>query len=544
MKLSPDHKLAGVLVPVFALRGTGDLGIGDTVAVKEMIDWCARHGFRVLQMLPINETGPDHSPYNAISALALDPTTIAIPDAGKVETKGPVNYKRVKALKLELLRAAFEQSQWNGRPARSSQATKKGGTPVPLGTWLEGYTLYRALLDENGGNDDWQTWPVEQQSPDSVPAALLEKLEERRQFYAYVQWVAHSQWQDVRRYADERGVALMGDIPFGVSRTSADVWANRELFDLTWSGGAPPEATFQPDAFTAKWGQNWGVPLYRWEAHRKEKFAWWKRRVQQTSDIFHLFRIDHVLGFYRIYAFPWPPRENAAHFDYTGKPMPRFFPHPDDTPAHKKANCKQGESLLKMIQKAAGKTVVVAEDLGCVPDYVRPNLLKLGIPGFKIPYWERNTDYTYMDGATYPRLSIVTPATHDHDPLATRWQQMWQAHDDARAKQDHHNAYVTWLELQRFTGWAGESTENIPREFTPKLHEAFCRQVLESNAWLAIFMITDVFGQTMRFNVPGSFAESNWSARLDLPVTKWDESPELSARIQTFTRLLSATRTG
>jgi 4-alpha-glucanotransferase len=121
---------------------------------------------------------------------------------------------------------------------------------------------------------------------------------------------------------------------------------------------------------------------------------------------------------------------------------------------------------------------------------------------------------------------------------------MWRDHDDAREKQDHHRAYVTWLELQRFTGWAGESTENIPREFTPKLHEAFCRRVLESNAWLAIFMITDVFGQTMRFNVPGSFAESNWSVRLDLPVCKWDESPELSARIQTFARLLSNTRTG
>jgi len=91
---------------------------------------------------------------------------------------------------------------------------------------------------------------------------------------------------------------------------------------------------------------------------------------------------------------------------------------------------------------------------------------------------------------------------------------MWQAHDDARAKQDHHNAYVTWLELQRFVGWAGQDTENIPREFTPQLHEAFCRRVLESESWLAIFMITDVFAQPLRFNVPGSFAETNWSARI------------------------------
>jgi len=503
MKLSPDHKLAGVLVPVFALRGSGDLGIGDTVAVKEMIDWCAQHGFRVLQMLPINETGPDHSPYNAISSLALDPTTIAFNEhvAGRVETEGPVNYRKVKVLKQQLLRAAFPNAKV---PASFAKANP----------WLDDYTLYRALLDENGGNDDWESWPKEQQSPATVPAALSEKLQESRRFYAYVQFVAYEQWRDVRRHADARGVALMGDIPFGVSRTSADVWANRDLFDLKWSGGAPPEEHFQPDPFTAKWGQNWGIPLYRWDAHRHQKFAWWKQRIRQTSDIFHIFRIDHVLGFYRLYAFPWPPRENAAHSDYTGKPMPRFFQHPDDTPAHKKANCKQGESLLKMIQQAAGDTVVVAEDLGVVPDYVRPNLLKLGIPGFKVPYWDRNPDYTYIDGAEYPRLSIVTPATHDHDPLVTRWQQMWQAHDDARAKQDHHNAYVTWLELQRFVGWAGQDTENIPREFTPQLHEAFCRRVLESESWLAIFMITDVFAQPLRFNVPGSFAETNWSARI------------------------------
>jgi len=554
MKLTPDQKLAGVLVPVFALRGSGDLGIGDTVAVKEMIDWCARHGFRLLQMLPINETGPDHSPYNAISALALDPTTIATtPETlsglsedrfrrivGGVDTAGPVNYRKVKMLKQDLLRAAF---QYGGE--RKEVAAFARANP-----WVENYTLYRALLDENNGNDNWESWPKEQQSPATVPSALLRKLEERRRFYAYVQWVAHEQWVDVRRHAEERGVALMGDIPFGVSRTSADVWANRELFDLTWSGGAPPEATFQPDAFTAQWGQNWGIPLYRWEAHRKEKFAWWKRRVQQTSAIFHLFRIDHVLGFYRIYAFPWLPRDNGQFTGLTaeeakqktGGKLPRFFPHPDDTPAHKQANCKQGESLLKMIQKAAGQAVVVAEDLGCVPEYVRPNLLKLGIPGFKIPYWERNPDYTYADGVTYPRLSIVTPATHDHDPLVVRWQQMWRAHDEARARQDHHNAYLTWLELQRFAGWAGHNTENIPRDFTPELHKAFCRRVLESNAWLAVFMITDIFAQPIRFNVPGSFAESNWSARLEKKVIDWDNDPALFEKTRMFERLLTETR--
>jgi 4-alpha-glucanotransferase len=183
----------------------------------------------------------------------------------------------------------------------------------------------------------------------------------------------------------------------------------------------------------------------------------------------------------------------------------------------------------------------VAEDLGVVPDYVRPNLLKLGIPGFKIPYWERNPDYTYTDGAKYPRLSIVTPATHDHDPLVTLWKQKWQAHEDARARQDHHNAYVTWLELQRFVKWAGLDENNVPREFTRELHEAFSRQVLASNAWLAIFMITDIFAQPQRFNVPGLFTDGNWSCRLDKPVREWDENPLLQNKVQMFERLFQTT---
>lgn len=535
VKPTPEQKLAGVLVPVFAMRGSGDLGIGDTVAVKETIDWCAEHGFGVLQLLPINETGPDHSPYNAISALALDPTTIAttpetLPGlsaedfrriAGQVDTTGPVNYRRVKALKQQLLRAAFP-----------NVAVPQGF--LDANPWLDDYTLYRSLLDLNGGNDNWESWPHDHQSPQRARKKLGSQLDELRRFYAFVQYVAHQQWQDVRRHAERRGVALMGDIPFGVSRTSADVWANRDLFDLRWSGGAPPEPHFQPDPFTAKWGQNWGIPLYRWEVHRRENFAWWKRRVGKIAEIFHLFRIDHVLGFYRLYAFPWLPRDNAAHLNQTEGPLPRFFPHADDTPAHKKANCRHGEALLKMIKEAAADTVVVAEDLGVVPDYVRPNLLKLGIPGFKVPYWERNPDYTYVDGANYPRLSVVTPATHDHEPLVSRWRQMWQAHDEARARQDHHNAYVTWLELQRFVAWAGLDTENIPREFTPQLHEAFCRRVLESNSWLAIFMISDIFALPLRFNVPGSFGESNWSARLDRPLCELD--PEKAKRFAALIR--------
>ena len=130
----------------------------------------------------------------------------------------------------------------------------------------------------------------------------------RQNFFRYVQWVADEQWRAVSRFAGERGVGLMGDIPFGVSYYSADVFSAARTFPLDWSGGAPPEPYFKDDEFTHKWGQNWGIPLYRWAGNAAHNFAWWRQRVRGVQRFFHIFRIDHVLGFYRIYAFPWRPR--------------------------------------------------------------------------------------------------------------------------------------------------------------------------------------------------------------------------------------------
>src|SRR4029077_19005073 len=123
--------------------------------------------------------------------------------------------------------------------------------------------------------------------------------------FCYVQWIAYQQWREIKSYAESRDTALMGDIPFGVSYHSADVFTRRDEFMLEWSGGAPPEPYFKDDAFTQKWGQNWGIPVYRWEKMRANNFAWWRGRVRAVRSIFHLFRIDHVLGFCCIYAFSW-----------------------------------------------------------------------------------------------------------------------------------------------------------------------------------------------------------------------------------------------
>lgn len=596
MKLSPDQSLAGILEPVFAIRTEHDLGIGDTDGVRQMIDWCQRHGLNIFQTLPINEISDDNSPYNAISSLAIEPTTLAVtpgqlpdlspktfrelapPELLAELRRGPVNYPKVKALKRRLLEAAFVNflaTDFNAEPPtkprsrRDNEAqTKTESEPPHVGChlptkratefrefmqenaeWLSDYAMFRMLMEENGGSPAWDRWRPEHRGPRrarmwllSLPEMRRDELSRQQLFFAYVQWIAFCQWQEVKAHGAAKKVYLMGDIPFGVGRYSADVWANRSIFDLDWSGGAPPERTFKVDPFTEKWGQNWGIPNYRWDELRRHNYAWWRTRVGNIQKVFHLYRIDHVLGFFRIYSFPWTPERNAEFLpcneteaaDRTGGRLPGFKQFPDDTDEHKAANQVQGEEILRVVLDGSGETTVVAEDLGCVPEYVPPTLDKLGIPGFRIPMLFREPDGAYADPKRYPRLSLAQPATHDHTPLARLWQECWA---NIAAGRDAEN---NRRELQRLMAFAGLGEEEPPREFDDRLHEGFTRAVMESGSWLAVFQIQDVFGQTARFNTPGSVAATNWSHRLAQTVKQLDADAGLLAKTKMFSHLAQA----
>jgi 4-alpha-glucanotransferase len=575
MELSPDQKLAGLLAPLFALRGRDDLGVGDVGALREFVDWSAEQGFRVVQLLPVNEVGNDHSPYNAISSVALEPTTIeitpaALPDLSAEEIVelaadanvqelrvGPVAYPRVKALKRKLLGRAFENfltRSWrrNDRRARSFRAFLKEEA-----AWLEGYALFRVLIDENGGSETWDAWPSEQQTPARARAWVAEQkpakrraIEQQLRLISYVQWIAWEQWRSIKDYAASRGVALMGDIPFGVSYYSADVWALPEVFDHQWCGGCPPERIFAADPFTYKWGQNWGIPLYRWEVLRARGFDWWRQRVRKVRGCFHLFRIDHILGFFRIYGFPWRPQVNAEFLPLTeeeakartGGPLPHFIPHEDDTEAHKAANCAQGEEVLKVLLQDCGPFRLIGEDLGVVPDYVRPCLAQLGIAGFKIPYWENEPNGQMTPGADYPRLSVTTYATHDFEPVRAMWEG-WMA-KIAASEKDGPEAQAArdqaWHEVRRLAGWAGLEVPKIT-PYTDQVHETLLRGLFASNSWMALYMITDLFATAQRFNVPGAVSESNWSERLQQPIAQWREDVALGAKMARIREMLRAT---
>jgi len=564
MKLSPAQSLAGILEPVFAIRTETDLGIGDTDGVRQMIDWCARHGMNIFQTLPINEISDDNSPYNAISSLAIEPTTIAIspkliPEltAAQFERiattarlaevrKGSVNYPKVKALKQELLRAAFDGFLTDHFNKESKRAAAFREFMQHNAEWLSDYALFRVLMEQNGGRPTWAQWPEPHRGPRrartwmlSLPESEREALSREQLYFAYVQWIAFTQWEAIKAYGTRKKVYLMGDIPFGVGRYSADVWANRSFFDLDWSGGAPPERTFKVDEFTVKWGQNWGIPNYRWEELRRHDFEWWRTRVGNIQKVFHLYRIDHVLGFFRIYSFPWTPDRNAEFLplteteaaDRTGGRLPGFKQFPDDTPENKAANQAQGEEILRMVLEASGDTTVVAEDLGCVPEYVPPTLAKLETPGFRIPMLFREWDGSYSDPKQYPRLSLAQPATHDHPPIALCWQDCWTNIDAGNDVEGNRR------ELRHIMKFAGLDGKLPARELSDELHEGFLRSVMESNSWLAVFQIQDVFGQTARFNVPGSTAATNWSVRLQTCVKDLDSNPDLLAKTKLFARL-------
>jgi 4-alpha-glucanotransferase len=561
MNLTPNERIAGLLTPLFALRTEDDLGIGDLNGLRQFVDWSVGVGFKLLQLLPINETGADNSPYNAISAMAIEPTTLHLapgspPDLTKEDfdevvakfdltrlRTGTVKYKKVRQLKRALLEKAFArfQSRTEGREAFQAFCEKEK-------PWLDDYVFFRALMEKNGGREAWDHWPEEHRTVSSAREwfkkkrrDVADRFAEREEFFRYVQWVAYDQWITAKAYADERGVALMGDIPFGVSYYSADVFCRREQFNLDWLGGAPPEPYFKDDEFTQKWGQNWGIPLYRWNVMRTDNFEWWRQRVRGVRRIFHIFRIDHVLGFYRIYAFSWRPQRNQEFLplsqhemlERTGGRAPHFLPHDDSNHENCEANRRDGEGYLRVVLDAANETRLVGEDLGTVPPYVRPSLHSLGIAGFKIPQWEVTTDGRVTPGEEYERLSVTTYATHDHKPLRAMW-------DDALDEQSATREQARG-DLEKIARFANIQSVSAVPDFDRDFYGPAMEALFASQAWIAVVMITDLLARKDRFNVPGTATNSNWTRRLQMTVSRLVASRPVRKRMKLVSSLLEKT---
>lgn len=310
-----NRKLAGTQVPVFSLRTRKSAGIGDFGDLKTMIDFVASTGQKVLQLLPINDTTITHTwtdsyPYSCISVFAIHPQYAdlhALPElkdakarAEAEKTRAELNaldkidYEKVNDFKINYLRQIFNQE---GEKMMKTAEYKAFFQDAEL--WLVPYAQYSYLRDKNG-TADFNQWPDHQVWDEAERKALADPKTAAYKnvaFFYFVQFVLDRQMQEAHEHAKTKGVILKGDIPIGVNRNGCDVWSEPKYFNLNGQAGAPP------DDFSAN-GQNWGFPTYNWFEMLKDGCQWWNRRFQNMARYFDAYRIDHVLGFFRIWEIP------------------------------------------------------------------------------------------------------------------------------------------------------------------------------------------------------------------------------------------------
>jgi 4-alpha-glucanotransferase len=543
-------KTTGVLIPAFSTRRRGDLGIGDTLSMVEWIDWAADFSVGFLQLLPINENGTDESPYSAISSIALDPIYLAFePDhipcltqadidsarsaLGDRLTSHLIDYPHIRAEKFRLLEISYARFAAYPEPSLAAEFQE---FREKNSSWLSDYSRFKLLIEIHGKQLTWDEWPENCRDPESARKFIAKlhqrnasHVETRLGFFAYGQWLCFRQWRAVREHADRRGIKLMGDVPIGVSYHSADVFFQPNLFLTDWFGGTSPEAYSAENPFLHEWGQNWGIPLYDWDAMAKTDFAWWRARITHLTDIFRMFRIDHILGFYRIYGFPWHPKRNHEFIGLNhheaaqrcGAQLPRWFDQPDDSDAHKAINLSRGDFRLRKILEAAGDTEIIAEDLGWVPEYVRPHLDEIGIAGYRIPHWDSYASGAPIMGDAFSANSFATYSTHDHDSLCAVWENCRNAiaaHRYEPSEINHRQAESAIRSLRLLAGFSSIpiSQDHHWPAYSDAIHWRLIKSLLESNSRYAVLMATDLFQLPDRINIPGSEKHSNWRLRLNL----------------------------
>lgn len=315
-----NWKGAGVAMPVFSLRTNESFGVGEFNDLKKMVDWCAKTGLRMIQILPINETVATHSwldsyPYKSITVMALHPMYLHLPDLGELNDKKlmkefgrlqqnlnalpHVDYVEVTKAKARYFKLIFDQN-W----ATLSQTEEFQFFFEENKKWLKPYAAFCYLRDQFKTSDfrQWSDYAV--YNPDQIAALTdpAQPFHEHIAVHYFQQFHLDKQLQSVVNYAHSKGIALKGDIPIGISPNSIEAWTEPELFNLDGQAGAPP------DDF-AMMGQNWGFPTYNWDVMAKDGYGWWRKRLLMMEKYFDAYRIDHILGFFRIWEIP----QNAIH---------------------------------------------------------------------------------------------------------------------------------------------------------------------------------------------------------------------------------------
>ncbi len=305
MKYSLEKELiTGAAIPVSSLKTKNSLGIGEFLDLKYFADWCKLTGINLIQLLPVNDTGLESSPYSALSAFALHPAYISIkklPEAKpykkeldkiekKWESKPKVDFNGVLKDKIKLLKKIFSDN------IESIEKSRKIKTWEKDNTWVKCYAVF-SFLKEKNKNTNWQDWPKFRDPSEKEIEKLYNDNRKKVLFYSWIQYNLENQLSEASLYLDSLGINLKGDLPILMNIDSADVWESRDIFNVDNRAGAPPDM-FSED------GQNWGFPTYSWESMEKDNYAWWKARLKQAAKFYHAYRIDHVLGFFRIWTIP------------------------------------------------------------------------------------------------------------------------------------------------------------------------------------------------------------------------------------------------
>ena len=455
-------RASGVLLPVSSIPSKYGIGTFSKEAY-EFVDFLAQAGQTYWQILPLGPTGYGDSPYQSFSTYAGNPYYIDLEQlvkAGWLTEKdfkscdwgshaGYVDYEKIYQSRFEILYKAF----LNSKIEKDEEFLRF----CAESEWLLDYALFMAIKDSKKGIS-WAEWEEDiKVRKEETLEKYRTKLKKQILFYQFQQFLFARQWSALKKYANEKGILIVGDIPIYVAFDSADTWANPELFQLDESGTPVAVAGCPPDAFSAT-GQLWGNPLYCWDYHKKTGYAWWMKRLAHCFALYDVVRIDHFRGFDEYYAIPFGD-ETAEYGHWEKGP---------------------GYELFKVMKQQLGNKSVIAEDLGFLTPSVIKLVKKTGYPGMKILQFafDSREESDYLPHNYVPN-SVVYTGTHDNN-TTLGWFKELNRHDRGFAKRYLNiktNQNVTWefiraalasvsetaiIPMQDYLGLSGEARINMP----------------------------------------------------------------------------------
>lgn len=497
----PSTRASGVLLHPTSLpgpHGSGDLG----PAAYHFVDWLVAAGQSLWQILPLGDVGLGFSPYMSPSAFAGNVLWI---DLAELQQRGWLDVAELQAepgLDARVLRFDLVQPFRMARLARAAERFEASASPAERedlarfearhAAWLPDYALFRALDDHHGGAA-WQDWPAAlvAREPEALAAAARQHAQ-RLRFWVFCQWCFFRQWAALHRYAGERGVRLIGDLPIFVALHSAEAWSRPDLFELDAQGQPTVVAGVPPDLFAAT-GQRWGNPLYRWPAHAADGYAWWTDRIRHLFELVDVLRIDHFRGF-------------AAHWE---------IPASEPTAMNGRWVPGPGAALFEAVSQALGPLPIVAEDLGVITPDVHALRQQLGFPGMRILHFAWG-EHGEGDPRHLPHRhatdSVVYTGSHDNDTSIGWWSGLGEA-------TRHH--------LRQYLATDG-------RDIAGDLLRAACASVADT----ALYPLQDVLrlGGEHRMNRPGQ-PEGCWAWRFLWSDVQPHHAEQLRRLCQLYERL-------